>query len=233
MNPALYILCEGERDELFYERLCERLSGFTFSRPEEFRLRNGSNWKTAIAGARLLLERFSRWKTPQQIALLIAIDNDRAPGHPGGRTYPRPFPAHHRQKEPRYAKLQTLVNGKLGSDPATRNVQAVIAMPVEMVESWLLLLLEPSRTEESLPPFAEADSAIAREYYGKEPPAQLKNLREAVRQQRGVDDDALFFDAADTGDLQRLAAASRSFAVFREQAEVLPAVWRQAGADSL
>ena len=233
MNPALYILCEGERDELFYERLCERLSGFTFTRPEEFRLRDGSNWKTAIVGARLLLDRFSRWSTPQQIALLIAIDNDRAPGHPGGRVYPQLLPAHDRKKEPRYAKLQALVNEKLGSDPAMRNVQAVIAMPVEMVESWLLLLLDPSRTEESLPPFAEADSAIAREYYGKEPPAQLKNLREDERRHRSVDDDTHFFDAADRGDLERLSAVSRSFAVFRQEAEVLAKVWKQTDADSL
>ncbi len=225
MKPALYILSEGERDELFYERLCERLTGFTFSRPDEFRSRHGSNWKSALILARILLDRYRHVSAPQEIAVMIAIDNDRAPGHPGGRAYPRPLPPHDTNKEPRYPKLQAMVNEKLGADPAARNVHAVIAMPVEMIESWLLPLLNAAHSDESLPPFSEADSSIARAYYGGNAPEQLKDLREAERKARKVDLDTLFFDAADTSDLARLNG-SKSFAVFREHAEVLKTVWK-------
>lgn len=211
---------------MFYERLCERLTGLSFFRPDEFRTRSGANWKTAIVAARLLMERFVRFTAPQEIAVLIAIDNDRAPGHPGCRNYPQPLPAHDRKKEPRFPKLQAMVNENLGADPAQRCVQAVIAMPVEMIESWLLLLLDPSRADNDLPPFAEADSAIAREYYGKQPPPQLKDLREAERSIRNVDLETLFFDAADAGDLDGLTTASESFAVFRKEVEVLKGMWK-------
>lgn len=232
VNPALYVLTEGERDELFYERLCERLTGLTFSKPDEFRIRPGSNWKTAQAAARFLLERFAKFTDSQEMAVLIAIDNDRAPGHPGGRTYPKPLPAHDRKQEPRFSKLREMVEAKLGVDPSRRPVQAVIAMPVEMIESWLLLLLDPSLTDDELPPFADADSAIAREYHGNHPQPQLKDLCEIERRQRKVDLDRLFFDASDTGDLDRLTEASRSFAIFREEVEVLRTRWNAPDADA-
>ncbi|HEX2749048.1 MAG TPA: hypothetical protein VHM91_13665 [Verrucomicrobiales bacterium] len=229
MSPFLHILAEGERDELFYERICEKLTGLTFQRNtsgnEEYRYVPGANWKTVFRLARLALSKYSHLETSQEIAILIAMDNDRAPGHPGGREYPRPLPGHDRKKEPRYPQLQSMVAEKLGTDPAERKVQAVIAMPVEMIESWLLLLLDPARREESLPPFSETNSAIAREYYGKEPPPQLKDESEASRKRLKLDPDSHFFAAADTGDLEALTAASPSFAVFRKEVEVLRELW--------
>jgi hypothetical protein len=225
MNPSLYILSEGERDEIFYERLCERLTCLTFQPSAEYRYVPGANWKTVFRLARLALRKFSHYTSPQEIAVLIAMDNDRAPGHPGGRQYPRQLPAIDRNKNARYPELQEMVTHELGSDPAQRPVQAVIAMPVEMIESWLLLLLDPARNEESLPLFAEASSTTAKEYYGPHPPPQLKDESERLRKAAHKTPFDHFFDAADTGDLDRLTEAAPSFALFRKEAEVLKRLW--------
>ena len=90
----LYILSEGERDEFFYGLIAERVTGRTFDRPADFRLRHGANWKTALAGGRLLLNRIKHWNEPQEVAVILAIDNDRAPGHPGSLPPPRPLVGH-------------------------------------------------------------------------------------------------------------------------------------------
>jgi hypothetical protein len=216
MSPALYVLSEGEHDERFYKRLCERLSGLSFQQINEFRYKPGDNWMTVFRYARLLINRWAHVESPQDILLLISMDNDRAPKHPGGRTYPRALPTQDQRKESRFLKVKTMVEEKLGANPSQRAVQAVIALPVEMIESWLLLLLDSGRDEDSLPPFSNADSKSARDYYGKNPPPQLKDESEALRRERKKDPFDHFYDAADTGDLDRLAAVSPSFALFRK-----------------
>ena len=86
----LYILSEGERDELFYDLVAERVTGRGFERPSDFRLRCGANWKSALAAGRLLLNRVKHWGGAQDVAVILAIDNDRAPGHPGSLRTPDP-----------------------------------------------------------------------------------------------------------------------------------------------
>jgi hypothetical protein len=195
MAKHLYILCEGELDEVFYERLAERVTGQTFLQDEEFRLRHGANWKTAMATARLLISRIKRWQEKQDIAVIIAVDNDRASGHPGGRQYPRPLSKMDQSKAPRYLALQNMLHEDLGADASKWPVDVALAVPVEMIESWVLLLLNPQREE--LPLFSEASQQLAHIYYGKTPPPQLKDLRNEEAKQRGVDHLHLFWTAAE------------------------------------
>jgi hypothetical protein len=211
MAKYLYILCEGELDEMFYERIAERVTGETFQSDEEFRVRQGSNWKTAIATAQLLLNRFKGWKTPQEVAVIIAVDNDRAPGHPGGRAYPRPLPKADQKKESRYPKLAALVKESLGEDPQQWPVKVALAVPVEMIESWVLTLLDPDREE--LPVFSEASGELARQYYEGKPPPQLKDLRDEEAAKRGLSRDELFWAAAGS-DLGTGASVSPSLQLF-------------------
>lgn len=216
MAKHLYILCEGELDEMFYERIAERVTGETFQSDEEFRVRQGSNWKTAMAAAQLLLNRFKGWKTPQEVAVIIAVDNDRAPEHPGGRPYPRPLPKADQKKEPRYPKLAALVDKTLGSDPQQRPVKVALAVPVEMIESWVLTLLDPDREE--LPLFSEASGALASQYHGGKPPPQLKDLRDAEAAKRNRTLDEIFWAAAES-DLEAAAAVSPSLKLFLNDLE--------------
>jgi hypothetical protein len=214
----LYILCEGERDEMFYERLCERITGQTYIQPTDFRLRRGANWKTAMAGAVLLVNRFKHWTERQDIGLIIAVDNDRAPGHPGHVSgYPRPLPPVDQKKPERYPALVRMLEKSLGSDLSTWPVHVALAVPVEMIESWLLILLDPNCPE--LPLFSEASQFLPRQYYGSNPPPQLKDLRDEAAARAGWSQDEIFYHAADAGDLEGLTQRSPSFQLFRNDLE--------------
>lgn len=212
MKKYLYILCEGETDEMFYERLTERVTGWSFEKPADFRLRRGSNLKSALAFSRMLLNRVRHWTDQQDVCVVIAVDNDRAPGHLGAATPPRPFPAFDQKKEARYPALEKMVEEKLGTDRAKWPVQVALASPVEMMESWVLVLLNPVREE--LPFFSRAADKIAQAYYGKKVPPQLKDLTDAEAKARGLRVDELVLEVADQGDLMALAARESSFTLF-------------------
>ena len=210
----LYILSEGERDELFYDLIAERVTGQRFERPSDFRLRHGANWKSALAGGRLLLSRVRHWKESQDIAVILAVDNDRAPGHPGSLPHPRPLVGQDLRKLPRYPAVRQMVTDALGTDRSTWPVDVAVAMPVEMIEAWVLLLCNPARP--TLPFFAEAIQPSARAYHGTLPPPQLKDLckTEAAALQKPLDE--FFWHAADQ-DIEAAAAVSPSFKMFLEE----------------
>ena len=210
----LYILSEGERDELFYERIAERVTGQTFERPSDFRLRHGANWKTALAGGRLLLNRVKHWTEPQEVAVILAIDNDRAPGHPGSLPHPRPLVGHDLKKPPRYPAVVKMVADALGTDRDAWPVKVAVAMPVEMIESWVLQLCDPQRP--ALPLFAEAIQPSARAYYGAAPPPQLKDLCKSEAAASGRPLDEYFWRAAEE-DIEAAIAISPSFRMFAEE----------------
>ena len=210
----LYILSEGERDELFYELIAERVTGLTFERPSEFRVRLGENWRTVQAKGRVLLSLVKRWKEQQDVAVIIAIDNDRAPGHPGSLPHPRPLVGHDLKKPPRFPAVTQMLTEALGTDRSIWPVEVAIAMPVEMIESWILLLCDPQRS--LLPLFADATQASARAYHGTTPPPQLKDLckTEAAALSKPLDE--YFWHAAEQ-DIEAAAAISPSFKMFVEE----------------
>jgi hypothetical protein len=164
MATHLHILSEGADDEMFYEHLAEVVTGKVFALSTEYPLRHGANWKTALANARMLLSRFRHWKEKQDIAVIIAVDNDRAPQHPGGRVYPQPLPPSDLKKPARYTAILSMVEEYLGKDPHQWPVAVALAVPVEMIESWVLTLLDPQCEE--LPPFAEASKKTAQSERG-------------------------------------------------------------------
>lgn len=208
----LYILSEGERDEDFYDLIAERVTGHTFDRPTDFRLRRGASWKTALAGGRILLNLLAYWDGRQDVAVIIAIDNDRAPGHPGSvLPHPRPLVGHDLKKPPRYPSLVKMVEDALGRDRRMWPVDVAIAMPVEMIESWVLLLCNPHRP--ALPLFAEADQHSARAYYASTPPPQLKDLCKEEAAALGKTLGEYFWHAAEQ-EIDPAAAASPSFRMF-------------------
>lgn len=208
----LYILCEGELDEMFYEHIAERVTGKTFESPADLRVRHGSNWKTAMAAARMLLARVKHWHGAQPVGVIIAVDNDRTPQHPGGNQPSRPLPPHDQNKKARHPALTTMAQDALGSDRSTWPVKVALAVPVEMIESWVLTLLDPSCAT-ALPLFSEAASASARFYYGGNPPPQLKDLVQQEAKRSNSEEMDLFWQASEC-DLAAGAAASPSFRMF-------------------
>jgi len=214
MAKHLYILSEGELDEMFYERLAERVTGQVFQSDQEFRLRLGSNWKSAMANARLLISRFKHWTAKQDIAVIIAVDNDRAPGHPGGRVYQPPLFKADQRKEPRYTKLAEMLKTSLGEDRAAWPVDVSLAVPVEIIESWVLTLLDPNRDE--LPAFSEAESHSARNYHEGKPPPQLKDICKQEAKAGNQSMDELFWKAAES-DLAPAVEAAPSLKLFVDE----------------
>lgn len=215
MAKELYILCEGERDDVFYETLAERVTSQTFSRTDDhFRVRHGANWKTAMAAARLLMSRIKHWHGRQEIAVIVAVDNDRSPGHPGGTPPARTLPSFDQKKQPRYPELKRIIEDALGPNRNQWPVDVAIAMPVEMVESWVLTLLNPERGE--LPIYAEAAQGLARQYYGSTPPPQLKDLRDQEAAVLSMNQDELFFHAASC-DHAAAEAVSPSLKMFTDE----------------
>ena len=97
-------------------------------------------------------------------------------------------------------------------------------MPVEMIESWVLLLC--NRQRPTLPLFAEAIQASARAYYGAEPPAQLKDLCKAEAAALGKPLDEYFWHAVEQ-DLEAAIAVSPSLKMFVEEIRL----WRRPAAD--
>lgn len=102
-------------------------------------------------------------------------------------------------------------------------IPGAIAVPVEMLESWLLLICngETYRDEASLPPFGRKNQKLARDFYTpKDPPDQLKDLSDLEKRERGIDA-TLEFVAYCAGQLDPddLAARAPSFALFRSQVD--------------
>lgn len=220
----LYILSEGERDELLYELIVEKVTGRTFERPSDFRLRHGANWKTALAGGRLLLNLVKKWAGQQGVAVVLAVDNDRSPDHPGAVPHSRPLVGHDLKKPARYPAVMKMVADALGSDRSQWPVDVAVAMPVEMIESWVLLLCNPQRP--ALPIFAEASQPSARAYHGGQPPLQLKDLCKQEAAVLGKVLDEFFWHAAEQ-DLEAACAASASLQMFVDEIRQ----WRQPAAN--
>jgi len=210
----LYILCEGWRDEVFYKRICERVTGQEYEEQRELRLRHGSNWKSAMANAKLLLGRYKHIRGQQDICAIIAIDNDRAPAHPGAKPPSRTLPKSDLKKQPRHPALVQMVEGFLGADRTKWPIDVALAVPVEMIESWVLLLWNPDRPD--LPLFSEASQPSAREYHGGHARPQLKDLCKAEAETKNLTLDTFFTESTDK-DLANATAASASLNMFIEE----------------
>jgi hypothetical protein len=190
----LHILAESDADAFFYESLAEAATGQSFHPAGDFKLRPGSGWKSVLSNVRLLLRRFPKTTPLPEVAIILAIDNDRSPGHPGGVEPAASLPKRDRQKGRRWHELKEAIHSVWGADKAKWPLDLAVAMPVEMLESWVLVLLDPSRAP--LPLFSRACDQRAREYHGGPPPPQLKDLVDDELDQQGVDRLELLHKAA-------------------------------------
>lgn len=210
----LHVLAEADADAFFYESLAESATGQKFAYSGDFKLRPGSGWKSVLSNVRLLLRYFPRTTPRPDAAIIIAVDNDRAPGHPGAAAPANPLPKHDRQKGCRWVELATAINSVWGVNRAEWPLDIAIAMPVEMLESWVIVLLGAS--EEPLPLFSRAGDHAAWEYHGGEPPPQLKDLVDDELVKRGVDRIELLCYAA-KADLVPAKEKSASLGMFLEE----------------
>jgi len=212
--PFIYIVAESEADALFYIACAERIHGTAFDF-KFYDTRRG----TGIARARRML-RYMFAAVEQAsgggpgIFWIAALDNDRAPQHPDGARPPGTLSAFDRCKASRHAELQAEASKHVVSAPGA------IAVPVEMIESWVLQSLSTGVVLD-LPAFAEQTAPLAIIYYQVNhratPPPQLKDLARAAMQQHGHQDWTEFLiHLAGSLDANLLAHQSRSFAQFHQ-----------------
>lgn len=212
--PFIYIVAESEADALFYIACAERIHATAFDF-KFYETRRGSGIAQARRMLRYMLAdvRNSSGGGPG-IFWIAALDNDRAPQHPDGARPPGTLAAFDQRKASRHAELHAEATAQRVSIPGA------IAVPVEMIESWVLQALSADEALE-LPAFADQDSALAITYYQvnhrRRPPPQLKDLAHAAMQQHGYQDWTEFLiHIAGRLDADLLARQSRSFAQFRQ-----------------
>ncbi|MEM7130219.1 MAG: hypothetical protein AAF702_28065 [Chloroflexota bacterium] len=214
----LYLLTEDDNDDLFYEGCVEKLTGKSYSVLNR-RIRKGSGISAVRSSLRLLLQDIRRTGHLENTFFLVAIDNDRAPVHP---KHPQieGLSRSDRSKQCRVCELQEVLNVELDTDRSEWPIRGAIAIPVEMLESWLLLIC--GHRSDTLPFFGRKAQTIAKKYYSpKSPPDQLKDLCNQEIQNSSVGSMAEFCltCATDLLDPDDLATKSPSFAHFKTQIE--------------
>jgi hypothetical protein len=204
----VYLLSEDDFDDQVYVLVLEALLATRVERLP-MRLRRGGGVGEVRKKLPLLLSVIRRTGPLDDTAFVVAIDNDRALEHPSHA------PQRHSRDEP--CRDCALTDAICAGMPDGRPIPGAIALPVQMIESWLLLMHDAERypAESRLPPCARRDGAAARELFGATPPPQLKDL---VDFERGTSSKADFaVECVLRLDPASLAARSPSFARFREQ----------------
>lgn len=210
----LWLLAESDLDEAFFEGCAQAITGRSF-RAQSRRLRKGSGIGAVRASLTLMLNAILRTGALDDTFFIAAMDNDRAPQHPTGVRPPGPLSRFDRNKQNRHRELLGAAEAILGPDRSQWPIPGAIAVPVEMIETWALLISDPLQHQDRLPIFAAADSASAKDYHGGTPAPQLKDLVEQLCAARGMSKADLFLDhACSAFDADDLAERAPSFALF-------------------
>lgn len=209
----LYLLTEDDNDDLFFEACLEKLTGLSFHLDStRRRLRKDAGITETRRMLRLVLQELSHIGQQGNIYLVVTVDNDRAAIHPHHdarndlHTVEKP-------KSCRFCELQQEIVAAWGSDPVHWPIKAAIAVPVEMLESWLLLIC--GHQPETLPIFADKTQSLATRYYAPhQPPDQLKDCCHVEMRQVALSSKGEFYldCVANRLDPDRLATQSPSFA---------------------
>ncbi len=203
----VYLLTEDDFDDQVYVYLLEMLSGARFDY-EQVRLRRGGGVPEVRKKLPLLLSLVRRTGPLEDACFLVALDNDRLPKHG----------SHAREDATcRHCGLEAAIHQRM---PDGRPIPGIVAVPVEMIESWLLLLLDPERfpDEACLPRCGSRAQQVARDVHGATPPPQLKDLVESERRAARQSKAEFALDCVlRLDDASLLAARSPSFALFHAQ----------------
>ena len=217
----LYLVSESDNDAVFYALCAEKLTGNAYE-PVPLKNRKGdgvaavkSQLRYALRGARAA----ARGSEP--VAFIAAIDNDRAPHGennslpPGGTGLDRAkLIEKERARENRLAWMTAIVEGVLGQNRTAWPMAVALAVPVEMIESWIVRARR-EQPPQPTPHFSKADTDRARSYHAPSaPPPQWKDL--AAVEQGGMDKRDFHTRVVKELDADALAGRSLSFRMFKE-----------------
>ncbi len=221
----LYIVSESGNDAVFYALCAERITGREFTPvPMENRKGDGE------AAVRMQLKYALRQARAaaggvEPVCFIAAMDNDRSPHeetHGLDRTC---LIAQERGRANRKLWMQEMIDTVLGQNRALWPMPVALAVPVEMIESWIFRARRDAEPQ-PMPYFSEADSARARLYYAPaEPPPQWKDLVAELQSECGhADKRAFYTQVAQELDAETLAARSESFRLFKAWLDEWPKV---------
>lgn len=222
----LYLLSEDDNDDLFYEECVSKIIGRSVKVLGR-RLRKGGGITSVRRAIKYILRSINNSGPVEDTFFAIALDNDRSLHHPNHEnplkeSRAKALPNFEREKACRHCQLVKAIEDELGPRE-TWPIQGAVAVPREMLESWLLLICNPDKYEHEakLPLFAEKSKSLAKKYYNsKAPPEQLKDLRALEKSRIGISDSFDFcFHCCDQLEPERLAELSPSFALFKAQVD--------------
>lgn len=215
----LHILTEDENDDFFFSLCLEKMTGKQFQVISK-RLRVGAGISNVRQNLRLMLNDIVRTGEVEDNFFLVVVDNDRSPEHPQHNRLDG-LADHERSKSCRFCELQMSMYEILGEDRTIWPIKGAIAVPVQMLESWLLLILDVQENEDDLPLFSWKKQTITQRFYAPQiPPDQLKDLCELEKDRLDETDNASFyFRCIEQLNVEDLANKSRSFALFKEQVD--------------
>ena len=220
----VYILSESDYDDLFYN-LCLEIIAQQGYQLISRRLRPGSGISSVRRNIRLLLRDIAHTGKVEQTFFVIALDNDRCPIHPHHEQIPdiHKLPIKEQRKQCRFCEIERVIQEILGQDRHLWPIKGAVAVPVQMLESWLLLICNKDvyKDERSLPLFAWKSLSLAQQYYAPgKPDDQLKDLKEREKSTLQISSEEDFYlYCIEHLVPAELASLSPSFALFKKQVE--------------
>jgi hypothetical protein len=174
----LYLLTESDADDLFYTACAEQITGRTFE-IQSWRFRRNSGCDEVKKMLPFMLQQLAAFEHTDDVFFIVGLDNDRCPHFSNealrGKQRTR-LTAAEQTKENLHQLILASVKARFGQDIKKWPVLGAIAVPIEMLESWLLLIHHGGHAT-GLPRFPLQKSPLAQLYYNPEPvPPQLKDL---------------------------------------------------------
>lgn len=218
----LYLLTEDDNDDLFFLACLEQLTGKHFE-PLPIKRRKGGGIKAVRSQLPFVVQNIQRTGRVDETYFVIVVDNDRSPLHPSHELR-QDLSKPEQGKQCRICELEEVVEAILGEDRTQWPIAGAIAVPVEMLESWLLLICHPDWEQAHLPFFARKHG-LATQYHQNEPvPDQLKELVHQAQntlQEEGIitSKGEFYLHCGLNLDAEHLAKVSRSFDYFKSQVD--------------
>jgi hypothetical protein len=225
----LHLLSEDDNDDVFYRSCLSKITAQSYEVISK-RLRKGGGLREVRKKLPILLNQLKYTGEVPNTFFLVAIDNDRSPIHANHERSGdlSKLSKADQKKDCRYCEVGRVIESVLGSDRGAWPIPGVIAIPVEMIESWQLLICNPNQydQEQNLPIFPEKSKSSARLYHTpSNVPEQLKDLVDKEKARQGLRSTLDFYRyCADKLDVTDLMARSPSFTQFAQQV----AVWEPA-----
>ena len=220
----LYIVSESDNDAAFYAMCADLVTGNRYEVDAiKSRKRRGYQAVQALLDGNLRRAR-GEANEGSDVSFLVGIDNDRSPSEENTGMDRSKLNEEERNRPSRLAWMSAIFEDVLGANRDAWPLPVAMAVPVEMIESWLVRALRNSELQPARY-FSRADSLRAREFYHPlAPPPQWKDLAEEAQANVQIPNKPEFYLHVMTscGPLESLAERSLSFRMFKEQLDAWP-----------